>query len=65
MKKRIRIGDLVKMKTHDTGLVGIVLERHPKAISTTPAQIGIRWLGGSGYMDWEPERWVEVISESR
>ena len=65
MRRRPRVGDLVKMRTHDTGLVGIVLERHPKAISTTPAQIGIRWLGGSGYMDWEPERGVEVISESR
>ena len=62
---RIRVGDLVKMKTHDTGLVGIVLERHPKAISTTPAQIGIQWLGRSGYMDWEPEGWLEVLSEGR
>ena len=65
--ERIKIGDLVKMKNdlYQTGLVGIVLERHPKAISTTPAQIGIRWLGGSGYMDWEPESWLEVISASR
>ncbi len=62
---RIRVGDLVKMRTHDTGLVGIVLERHPKAMSTTPAQIGIRWLGASGYMDWEPEGWLEVVSEGR
>jgi len=65
MRRRPRVGDLVKMRTHDTGLVGIVMERHPKALSTTPAQIGICWLGGSGYMDWEPERWVEVVSESR
>ena len=63
MKNRIRIGDLVKMSTHDTGLVGIVLERHPKAISTTPAQIGIQWLGRDGHMDWEPEAWLEVVSE--
>ena len=61
----IKIGDLVRMKTHDTGLVGIVLERHPVAISTTPTQIGIKWFGGSGKMDWEPEAWLEVISESR
>ena len=64
MKNRIRIGDLVKMSTHDTGLVGIVLERHPKAISTTPAQVGIMWTGGSGKIDWEPEGWLEVVSES-
>ena len=61
----IKKGDLVKMKTHDTGLVGIVLERHPKAISTTPAQIGIKWFKGSGKVDWEPESWLEVVSESR
>ncbi len=61
----IKKGDLVRMKTHDTGLVGIVLERHPVAISTTPTQIGIKWFGGSGKMDWEPEAWLEVISESR
>ena len=67
----IKTGDLVRMKTHDTGLVGIVLERHPKAISTTPAQIGIKWLlcpGRSlvaGSIQWEPEAWLEVVSESR
>ena len=63
--KRIKKGDLVKMHTHDTGLVGIVVDRHPKAISTTPAQVGIIWTGGSGKMDWEPEGWLEVVSESR
>ena len=63
--KRIKKGDLVRMKTHETGLVGIALERHPVAISTTPTQIGIKWFGGSGKMDWEPEAWLEVISESR
>jgi hypothetical protein len=62
---RIKKGDLVKMSTHDTGLVGIVIDRHPKAISTTPAQVGIMWTGGSGKMDWEPEAWLEVVSESR
>jgi len=63
--KRIKKGDLVRMHTHDTGLVGIVIDRHPKAISTTPAQVGIMWTGGSGKMDWEPEAWLEVVSESR
>jgi aspartate oxidase len=63
--KRIKKGDLVRMHTHDTGLVGIVVDRHPKAISTTPAQVGIIWTGGSGKMDWEPEGWLEVVSESR
>ncbi len=27
MKKRIRIGDLVTMYTHDTGLIGVVMDR--------------------------------------
>ena len=61
----IKKGDLVRMHTHDTGLVGIVVDRHPKAISTTPTQIGIKWFGGSGKTDWEPEAWLEVVSESR
>ena len=62
--KRIKKGDLVRMHTHDTGLVGIVVERHPKAISTTPAQLGIMWTGGSGKIDWEPEGWLEVVSSA-
>jgi len=67
MNGRIKTGDLVRMKTHDTGLVGIVLEiyqamtKHP----TGGVQIGIKWFKGSGKMDWEPEAWLEVISESR
>jgi len=63
---RIRVGDLVRMKTHDTGLVGIVVERHPIATGTTsPAQIGIQWGGRPGKVEWEPEGWLEVVSESR
>ena len=64
---RIKVGDLVSMKTHDTGLVGIVLEVY-QAMSnkeTGGVQIGIKWFGGSGKMDWEPEPWLEVVSESR
>jgi hypothetical protein len=37
----------------------------PKSNTTTPAQVGIKWAGGSGKMDWEPEAWLEVVSESR
>ena len=58
----VKVGDLVKMKTHDTGLVGIVVDRNHHPNST---QIGIKWIGGSGKMDWEPESWLEVVSESR
>jgi len=60
----IKIGDLVKMKgsQYDTGIVGIVIDRDYHCSSI---QIGIKWLGGSGKVDWEPESWLEVVSESR
>ena len=59
----MKVGDLVRAKTHDTGLVGIVVDRDHHDSSAT--QIGIKWFGGSGKVDWEPEPWLEVISESR
>ena len=62
---RIKTGDLVRMSTHNTGLVGIVMGRYPKHTDTGPIQIGIKWFGGSGKTDWEPESWLEVVSESR
>ena len=62
MKKRIRIGDLVTMRTHDTGFVGIVLDVHPSELHKS-TQIGIKWFGGSGKIDYEPEGWLEVVSE--
>mgnify|MGYP004064862701 FL=1 len=58
----IKTGDLVRMKTHDTGLVGIVVDRDHHHNST---QIAIKWFKGSGKMDWEPESWLELVSESR
>ena len=60
----INIGDLVKMKTHETGKVGIVIDKHPRGTGRT-AQVGIHWFGGSGKTDWEPQAWLEVVSESR
>lgn len=64
---KVNIGDLVKMRDYDTNLVGIVLGKEGtpgQNVSMTP-QIGIKWFGGSGEMDWEPESWLEVVSESR
>ena len=60
----IKKGDLVKMATHDTGMLGIVVEMYPRGMGRT-AQVGIRWIGGSGKVDWEPQAWLEVVSESR
>ena len=65
MSVRPKIGDLVKMRTHETGLVGIVVDKHPKIPSALPLQFGIMWTGGSGKLDWEPEAWLEVVSEGR
>jgi hypothetical protein len=64
---RIKKGDLVRMHTHDTGLVGIVVELHPGDLMHPQyaPQIGIKWFKGSGKVDWEPESWLEVVSESR
>ena len=64
----VKIGDLVRMKTHDTGLVGLVLERHPNGCEVdgdASAQIGIQWLNERRSFEWEPEAWLEVVSESR
>ena len=64
----MKVGDLVRMKgtmgapLYDSDLVGIVVDRNHHPNST---QIGIKWSGGSGKMDWEPESWLEVVSESR
>jgi len=63
--RHIKSGDLVRMKTHNTGFVGIVVGRYPKHTNTGPIQIGIKWFKGSGKVDWEPESWLEVVSESR
>jgi hypothetical protein len=47
-----------------------VVDMYPRiaerATSTELAhpQIGIKWFGGSGKVDWEPEPWLEVVSES-
>ena len=57
----IKKGDLVRMKTHDTGFVGLVLDVHPSELHKS-VQIGIQWIGGSGKIDYEPESWLEVVS---
>ena len=62
---RIKTGDLVRMKTHETGLVGIVVDLHPRQSKPMGRQIAIKWFKGSGKTDWEPESWLEVVSESR
>jgi hypothetical protein len=62
VNRHVKIGDLVSIKTHDTGLIGIVINRDHHPSST---QIAIKWFGGSGKTDWEPESWLEVVSESR
>jgi len=48
----IKVGDLVKMKTHDTGLVGLVIDRDHHPNST---QIAIKWCGGSDRDQVKPD----------
>tara|TARA_R110002020_G_scaffold266633_2_gene481677 strand:- start:622 stop:813 length:192 start_codon:yes stop_codon:yes gene_type:complete len=61
---KIKKGDLVNMKTHETGLVGIVMDFYPREDVPGNRQIGIKWFGGSGKTDWEPEAWLEIVSQS-
>ena len=60
----MNVGDLVRMKTHDTGFVGIVVEVH----GTTRGRIqaGIKWFSPHfTKINWEPDGWLEVLSECR
>ena len=61
---RIRTGDLVKMKHYDTGLVGLVVDVHRSELHKS-VQVGIMWVPKPGKVEWEPEGWLEVISEDR
>jgi hypothetical protein len=61
----INIGDLVKMSTAETGLIGIVVDKEPKGDGYCSPQIGIMWIGGENKVDWEPEPWLEVVSENK
>ncbi len=58
----MQVGDLVRMKTHDTGLIGVVVEMNPRGAGLN---VAIRWNKGSGKINWEPYGWLEVVSESR
>ena len=60
----MKIGSLVRMHTHQTGFVGVVVEVNKRGHGRT-ALVGVRWLGGSGKIAWEPIAWLEVISEGR
>ena len=60
----MNIGDLVKMRNYDTGLVGLVVDIHRSDLHKS-MQVGIRWLPKPDKVEWEPDRWLEVISEGR
>ena len=60
----MNIGDLVKMRGYDTELVGVVVGIHSIDFHKS-VQVGIRWLSKPNKVEWEPERWLEVISASR
>jgi hypothetical protein len=52
------------MKHYDTGLVGLVVDIHRSDLHKS-VQVGIMWLPKPGKVEWEPERWLEVVSEGR
>lgn len=63
----IKLGDLVAMKSHDTGFVGIVMDA-PRGRSKGPAPlVGVHWMGisKSGILSYEPRAWLEVLSEGK
>ena len=66
----IKIGDLVKMDTHETGLIGVVVGRHPKpGRRHQRPQIGIMRMtvapmDGSRLMVVHPME-GEVLSENK
>ena len=61
---RVNVGDLVRMKDnmYDSPLVGVALEKSFKGINN---QILIHWFTDGNPIDWEPENWLEVVSEGR
>jgi hypothetical protein len=60
----MKVGDLVRMKDYDKGLIGLVVCVHPSELHKS-RQVGIQWCSIGGKIQWEPEGWLEVVSESR
>lgn len=64
----IKLGDLVAMKSHDTGFVGIVMHTPPPSRGKGPVPlVGVYWMGISklGNLSYEPQAWLEVLSEGK
>ena len=69
----MKLGDLVTMpgtwirNMDDGNGLGMVVELPfvgPNGETQQTPRVGILWSDGEG-IDWEPETWLEVISESR
>jgi len=69
----VKLGDLVTMpgtwirNMDDGNGLGMVVELPfvgPNGETQQTPRVGILWSDGEG-IDWEPETWLEVISESR
>ena len=52
----------MKDSMYDSVLIGIALERRFQGINN---HILIRWFVDGHTYDWEPENWLEVVSDSR
>jgi len=69
----MKVGDLVIMpgsvfRDGDDGrALGVVVEPSfvgPNGETQQTPRVGVLWSDGEG-IDWEPETWLEVISENR
>ena len=67
----MKVGDLVIMgreilpvgATHPVGI--IVADDYPNLSIVSRKRIGVVWTDGGGAVDYEPQAWLEVISERR
>ena len=69
-RSSVKVGDLVKFKSSDDPIIGIIVVPAGKGtappcwIPRTRTRIGVLWADG-GTVDYEPADWLEVISERR
>ena len=66
----MQVGDLVIMPgavlaDGETQCVGIVVADDDQSFGRNRKHIGIVWTDGGGAVDYEPQAWLEVVSESQ
>ena len=59
----MKVGDLVIISGGE--IVGIVVADDDQSFGRNRKHLGIVWTDGGGRVDYEPQAWLEVVSESR